>query len=469
MTENTSVNETVNKEEKKENFVIIKSGLYANKNNSIVRLVPKEAAPADDHKVRVLIFDEKNIPAEMIEEIAKDRGWEEAQWIKLAEKVTPQTELIQRKITDTVKNSLAFEEWDFVSKKYYPLKKCEKTETWFRATDINQVVCPVYKETLLNDLKKEILGFAKRVDEQDCNINQLWSEVTNFKNNIIELNVKNHLSVRPYKNMRKEIQDIYNKAAQKRDLLKKDWEEKKNEKKKHLNEMLEESKKINEISLAATDVSSEALTLLKNIRQKAKDLETQGLFPPWGVQKLFSTIAPISKREDEKKQKSLEIKREIFNTWKIAAKKLSDQMNEIDLKSESSKKLLISFSDTLTQAKEKEEIGDRELQRLVAQLEDKLKLITSEKEKEVVASKNKEKAQKKMEISNLKELYNQTNKINIGFAYSQQNHELLLELLKASEKIESMGESKKEDIEAYRKQVNEKLKTVESLKALTKK
>lgn len=469
MTEITSVNETVNKGEKKESFVIIKSGLYANNNSSLARLVPKESSPENEHKVKVIIFDEKKLPAEMVEEIAKDRGWEEPQWKKIAEKIEHQSELIQRKITDSVKNNLCFKDWEFVSKKYYPLKKCEKTEKWFRATDVNQVVCPDYKETLLVDLKKELASFVARIEEPDCNINQLWTDVTNLKNRAIDYNLKNYLSVRPYKNMRKEIQDIYNKAALRRDLLKKEWEEKKNEKKKHLNEMLEEAKKINEISLTSEEVSSDALNLLKGIRQKAKDLEAKGLLPPWGVQKLFSTIAPISKREDDKKQKSLEAKREVFNTWKNNCKKLSDQINEIDIKSESSKKQLIDFSDILTKAKEKEEIGDRELQRLISQIEDKLKLINSAKEKEVASTKNKEKLMKKIEASTLKELYNQAGKINIGFIYNQQNHELLLELLKASEKIESLGESKKEDIEAYRKQINEKLRTVESLKALTKK
>lgn len=469
MTEITSVNETVNKGEKKEAFVIIKSGLYANNNSSVARLVPKESSPENEHKVKVIIFDEKKLPTEMVEEIAKDRGWEEPQWKKIAEKIEHQSELIQRKITDSVKNNLCFKDWEFVSKKYYPLKKCEKTEKWFRATDVNQVVCPDFKESLLADLKKELASFVARIEEPDCNINQLWTDVTNLKNRAIDYNLKNYLSVRPYKNMRKEIQDIYNKAALRRDLLKKEWEEKKNEKKKHLNEMLEEAKKINEISLTSEEVSPDALNLLKGIRQKAKDLEAKGLLPPWGVQKLFSTIAPISKREDDKKQKSLEAKREIFNTWKNNSKKLSDQINEIDIKLDTSKKQLIDFSDVLTKAKEKEEIGDRELQRLIAQIEDKLKLINSVKEKEVASTKNKEKLLKKIEASTLKELYNQASKINIGFIYNQQNHELLLELLKASEKIETLGESKKEDIEAYRKQINEKLRTVESLKALTKK
>lgn len=469
MTENTSVNETEIKKDKKEIFIIIKSGLYANRQNSLARLVPKETFPEDDHKVRVLIFDEKKLPSEVVEEIAKDRGWEEPQWKKLIDKIEHKSELIQRKITSSVKNDLCFKEWEFVSKKYYPLKKCEKTEKWFRATDINQVVCPNYKESLLNDLKKELATFVARIEEPECNISQLWSDVTNLKNRAIEFNLKNYLSVRPYKNIRREIQDIYNKAALRRDLLKKEWEEKKNEKKKYLNEMLEEAKKINDISLATEEVSGEALTLLKEIRQKAKDLEVQGLFPPWGVQKLFSTIAPISKREDDKKQKSLEIKREIFNTWKNNAKKLSDKINEIDLKSENCKKQLIDFSDILTSTKEKEEIGDRELQKLIFQIEDKLKLVNSEKEKEKFAIKNKEKVLKKIEASTLKELHHQNGKINIGFVYNQQNHELLLELLKATEKIEAQGGSKKEDIDAYRKLINEKLRTVESLKALTKK
>ena len=431
MTENTSVKETIKKEEK-ESFTIIKSGLYANHENTIVRLVPKETVSDEDHKVRIIIFDEKNLPSEMVEEIAKDRGWEELQWKRIAEKTVHESELIQRKITNSVQNALSFENWEFISKKYYPLKKCEKTEKWFRANDVNQVVCPIYKEALLNDLKKELSSLSKRVEEPDCNINQLWTDVTLLKNNVVDLNLKNHLSVRPYRNMLKEIQYIYNKSSLRRDLLKKNLEEKKNEKKKHLSEMLEEAKKINEISIANGDATAETLTLLKNIRLKAKDLETQGLIPPWGVQKLFSMIAPISKREDERKQKALEIQREVFNAWKITSKKLSDQINEIDLKSESSKKELNGFSDILIKLKEKGEIGDREMQRLLAQLEDKLKLVNAVKEKALSDNKIKEKALKKLDVTNLKDLYSQTNKIIIGFAYNQQNHELLLELLKAS-------------------------------------
>lgn len=473
MTENTSVNETGNKEAVKEStkeiFVIIKPGLYTNPDNTLVRLVPKETLPGDDYKVKVLVFDEKKIPADLIEEIAKDRGWDEPQWKKLAEKVEHKIELIQRKVTSAVKNTLSFDNWFFVSKKYYPYKVCEITNKGFRVTDVNQVVSPEYKEKLLVDLKNEIATLVARIEEVDCNINQLWSDVTAFKNKVIELNTKNHLSVRPYKNLRKEIQDIYNKAALRRDLLKKEWEEKKSEKKKYLNEILEEAKKISEISVAAEEVSSEVLTQLKNIRQKAKDLEQQGLLPPWGVQKLFSTIAPISKREDDKKQKSLLVKREQFNAWKNAAKKLSDQINEIDLNTENSKTQLMEFSDLINKSREKEEIGDRELARLISQIEDKLKIVSATKEKAQTAIKTKEKLAKKLEATTVKELYNQSGKINIGFLYNKESHDMLLDLLKATEKLEALGQSRKEDIEAYRKHLSEKIRTVESLKALARK
>ncbi len=469
MTENSSVETKEAPSLKKvEDFTIIKPGLYTIDGSSIVRLVPKEVSKKEDgNKVRVIEFDESKLSEELKEEIYKDRGWQENLWEKLTEKLEHKIELVQRKVTTETQNPINFDDWKFVSKKYYPPKKCEITGKVYRASDSTQVVSPEYKEELLDELKKTLQSLQTLVLKEDTNINQLWSDVTKFKNRVIELNTKNYLSVRPYKNLRKEIQDIYNKAAVKRDAIKKEWEGKKAEKKQYLNELLEIAKDIASKSQGAEEVSSEVLTALKEIRLKAKKYEEDGLLPAWGVQKLFAVLSPISKREDEKKKKQNENRQEAIKVWRTNAKELAFKINSVNLTNESAKEDLLALLPLFDVAKENNEIGDKEVDRLRALIEEKIKSIfeTANREKNII--KKKEKLKRRLsDEPTLREIYQQLNSISIGFVYNPENHALLQEILAVAEKLEESG-VRKEDVDALKKQVREKLKTEESLKALS--
>ncbi|PCJ52272.1 MAG: hypothetical protein COA79_24400 [Planctomycetota bacterium] len=463
----TSENKNSENEKTKEDVIIIKPGLYTNKENSIVRLVPKESQKDQNNKVQVIIFDEKKIPNAMIDEIAKDRGWQEFLWKNIRDKVEHETELVQRKIEEKTENKIKFDDWHFVSKKYYPLRKCQQTQSWFRATDANQMVCPEFKENLLKDVTQELEEFKKEIDLPECNVNQLWNKVTKFKNKVVKQNENNQISVRPYKNIRKEIQDIYNKAAVIRDKLKKDWENEKSEKKKYLIDLLEDAKKIMELSESNEEVSGEVLNQLKSIRQKAKSLEEEGNLPPWGVQKLFSAVSPISRREDEKKKKSHETKKLLIKEWRIQSKTLSTQIDQFDVKSEDIEKQLKDFQAIIQDALTKNEIGDREVKFLNQAIDEKLQLKNAEKAKEKVAKKSKEKLMKKLEDPTLGDLHEQLGKISNGFIYNADNLTMLQELLRAADKLIDSKKSKQEDVQAFKKLANAKASTEESLKLLS--